>query len=521
MKKFLLLVSIVIGLIFDLLFWNKNPGISFPLFILLGLAAGFFLLRLEGSSPKKVNYFLLIPIFFFSLLTILRREPLTAFLGFVFTFFSVTLLAVSWCNGLWPSFGMADYIVNFLNLVGGIFTLPWQERKTSADPVSGDKKNSLVPILRGLALSLPIWLLFIAMLSSADLIFAQRLDGLLKNFNLGNLAETLVRLVLIVLVGFLFSGTLLFAARRSAKTRLLAADKPLISPFLGMTETTILLGGVILLFGTFVLIQFRYLFSGQANITLDGFTYAEYARRGFGELLAVALLSIFLQKGLSQITRRASDKSRSVFTFLSVGVMALVLIILASAFQRLTLYETAYGFTRMRTYPHVFMIWLGILLVAIALMEVLGRQRWFFNAAILAAMGFGATLGILNIDKFIIQRNLEHAAAGLPLDVGYLATLSNDAVPVLANYLTDAEMPETVRDGVGAALVCYRNNTDFFTDTERPWQSFHLSDAHARSAWAQVSAELDGYRIDDAVWPALVTSPAGKEYSCQDLMGLD
>ena len=36
-----------------------------------------------------------------------------------------------------------------------------------------------------------------------------------------------------------------------------------------------------LLFLVFVWIQFVYLFGGQANISAEGYTYAEYARRGF------------------------------------------------------------------------------------------------------------------------------------------------------------------------------------------------------------------------------------------------
>ena len=521
MKKYLLSVSAALGLLFDLLFWKKTPGISFPLFVVTGVAAGYFLLSMDGRSPKKINFWLLVPILFFSAMTVLRREPLTDFLGFFFTFFTVILLTVSFLNGLWPSFGFADYSANFFHLLGGMLTLPWQAREAAGEPQDENKKESLAPILRGLALSLPVWLVFIALLSSADLIFAQRLHDLLKNFNLGSLSEMLVQLFLIVLVGFFFADGVLFAARRSAQTKLIGVDKPLLPPFLGMTETGIVMGGVILLFGVFVLLQFRYFFSGQANITLDGFTYADYARRGFGELLGVAFLSILLQKGLSQVTRRETEQRRRLFCTLSVGIVVLVLVILASAFQRLTLYETAYGFTRLRTYPHVFMIWLAILLVAITLMEVLGRQRWFFNAAILTAMGFGATLGILNIDKFIVQRNLQNAAAGIPLDVGYLATLSNDAVPQLAYDLVNPAMPEAVRESIGAALICYRNANGSDLAAHHPWPSFHFSDAQAQRALFGVNSQLEGYRIDNTTWPALVTSPSGREFSCQDVMGMD
>ncbi len=136
------------------------------------------------------------------------------------------LLPVSWLNGLWPAFNLADYAVNFVNLLGGILTLPWREQKTAGDEQIKKGKKSLGPILRGLALSLPVWLMFIALLSSADLIFAQRLDALLKNFNLGNMSELLVQAILVALVGFFFAGAVLFAAQRSARIKLRVRINP-------------------------------------------------------------------------------------------------------------------------------------------------------------------------------------------------------------------------------------------------------------------------------------------------------
>ena len=48
-----------------------------------------------------------------------------------------------------------------------------------------------------------------------------------------------------------------------------------------------------LLFLAFVLVQFRYLFGGAELVRgLTGMSYADYARRGFFELVAVAALSL-------------------------------------------------------------------------------------------------------------------------------------------------------------------------------------------------------------------------------------
>jgi hypothetical protein len=47
-------------------------------------------------------------------------------------------------------------------------------------------------------------------------------------------------------------------------------------------------GGVALLFWIFLAVQLSYLFGSLPSVAGSGMTFAEYARRGFGELSVVA-----------------------------------------------------------------------------------------------------------------------------------------------------------------------------------------------------------------------------------------
>ena len=105
----------------------------------------------------------------------------------------------------------------------------------------------------------------------------------------------------------------------------------------------------------------------------------------------MAVISLLTMQVLNTISKRQSGKQSNSFTALSVGLVVLVCVILVSAFQRLQLYESAYGFSRLRTYTHVFMIWIGVLLAAAVVLEVLKRSRLFALAIVLAAFGFGIT----------------------------------------------------------------------------------------------------------------------------------
>ena len=372
----------------------------------------------------------------------------------------MAVLAMTYLGGQWLSFGIVDYAANFFHLIGGMVSLPWL---VSPDEDTQKERSGFrtwmkkaQPAIRGVLLAIPVLLIFTALFSSADLVFAKRVTDLAANLRLENLPEYIFRGVLILLVGYFFSGVILYAAKRSTSLSLIGKEKPIIPPFLGFTETSIILGGVLALFSAFVLIQVEYFFFGQANITQQGFTYSEYARRGFGELVAVAVFCIALIKGLSEISRIETTTKRKVFTGFTIGLVALVLVILASAFQRLYLYETAYGFSRSRAYAHVFIIWLGILLVSLVIMEIIHRQRAFANVALFVLLGFAVSLNLLNVDKFIARNNINRAVQGEQLDILYLSTLSSDAIPALVNsFSSDTFLPK-IHEGIGASLVCYQ-----------------------------------------------------------------
>ena len=522
MKKYLLPVSMILGVIFNILFWEKIPGISFPIFVGLCLLGGYGLISASGGKPAKINILLVSGILAFACMTIIRREPFTSFLNFALTLFAMTLLAGTYLSGEWIRFNFVGHITSFFHLVGGMISLPWMQNEDRGKNENfGGKKKRIAPILRGIALSLPIWLVFLGLLYSADLIFAERVDLILTNFDLDNLVELTARLILSLLIAYFFSGAVLFAAQRSGSLQTRLDEKAIIPPFLGLTETGIILCGVILLMSSFVIIQFQYFFSGHANITLEGFTYAEYARRGFGELVGVAIISTLLLKGLSLVTKKDELQRHRFFSALSAALIALVLVILVSAFQRLFLYESAYGFTRLRTYAHVLMIWLGVYMLAFLAMEIFKRQTLFINVTLAVVAGFSLTLSLLHVDRFIVDRNVSRSIEGEPFDAGYLSSLSSDAVPVMVAHFDNSAMPAELREGIGASLVCFQQTPFNQALGERPWQSFHFSDEAALAAMEKVQEELGVYRVNDETWPMIATGPSGIQYPCEGFAEFD
>lgn len=521
-SKRLWTTTILLGIAFDILFWDKAPGISFPLFIALILLSGILVLADSCIRPNKRALGLILPIGFFATMTFLRSEPMTTFLNYSLTFVFMAFFALSFLGGRWVDYSLSDYIAGFFKLAGSALASPLgfinETRKEQKELGIENNSKNFMPILRGLLIALPIVAIFASLLSSADVVFAQRLDDFIELFQLENLPEYIWRGILILIIGYLLLGILLYAARKSDDKKLIGEEKPILAPFLGFTESSIVLGSVFLLFAAFVTIQFQYFFGGNANINIEGYTYSEYARRGFSELVTVAVFSLFLFLGLSAITRREQKYQQKTFSALGIALVALVLVMLLSAFYRLNLYETAYGFSRLRTYPHVFMIWLAVLLIAVVALEILQKQRAFALAMTLAIVGFAASLNLLNVDAFIVQQNIARSEnTNQDLDYAYLADLSDDAVPALAVALDEKSDTNVTQNLVAVSLAChwYQNESRFNSEDPLLWQSFHLSHSTASQTYAAINP-LEGYTVNNDDWYWRITAPDGTEYDCSD-----
>jgi len=519
-------VVILLGWVFDFLFWKKPLGVNFAIFVLLCLLTGILLLRADGLRLARGSGLLLLPVAFLAAMTFIRLEPLTVFLSIVMVLFLMGVFALTCLNGAWIRYSLLDYVFGYLRLFGSLIARPLgfaaeNRRIPSGEPSPAEKRSAQVwPVLRGVVIALPVVAIFAALLSSADPIFAERFDDFIALFRIENLPEYIFRLVYILILAYALAGTFLHAAQTSGEK---VEEKTWFPPFLGFTESTIVLGSVVILFVAFVVVQFQYFFGGQANISIEGYTYSEYARKGFGELVTVAFFSLLLLLGLGAITRRETENQRRTFSTLGVALVGLVIVMLVAAFQRLVLYEMAYGFSRLRTYTHVFMIWLGLLLIVVVLLEVLHRERAAALAMVLAALGFVISLSALNVDAFIVRQNIQRELRGagsqsasqnrVDLDALYFVSLSEDAIPPLVDAFRSKSLPVAVKEKIGAALTCkryeYKQNK-----TEYPWQSFHFSLWNAGRAFEEANKELEAYQVRDVDRRVEVETPAGETFPC-------
>ncbi len=482
----LLLAGMVLGCAFDLLFDGKLPGISVPIFAVLLLAGLALAARWETARLRAANLWLPAALLFFAFMSFVRASGFLLFLNVSAGLLLMALIAVYMAWRPAAELSLPALAIAPVEAVISSLQHAWRstahvarhDLATAARPT----RRQVAPVLRGLLMAVPVLLVFTALLASADLVFADRIERLLSVEFLKDVGRWIRHSWVILTVGFLLAGGLAYAVRKQGTVwadRLSTAGLP---RFPAVTESAVVINAVNLLFFLFVLIQVPYLFGGRLNIDPAKFTYADYARRGFAELVIVAVLTLGLILFLSVLTPRNSPRQRLVFNLSATVLLGLTGVMLASAFKRLLLYEMAYGFTQLRIYPHVFMVWLGILL-AWFVITLWSRPGLFAVGVLIAALGFVATLDLLNPDALIVRQNFrrfqEAGTAGdswRDIDAYYFARLSEDAVPALIAVADQStgEVRDVIEKDLHSQAEAMRHGTAW-----RQWQSFHLSRSRA------------------------------------------
>ncbi len=524
MKKYpnrLWIVVFLLGWTFDLLFWEHSLGLNFSLFSSLCLLSGFGLLLADGFRPVPKTLWLLIPFVFFAVITFVRQEPLTIFLAYTFSILSLVLMANTYLSGRWAQYGLTDYVVKSLSLVQSMIIRPFEFNSAlqKEHRESGQLARPLPmgSVLRGALIALPIVIFFASMLASADLVFNQKLTDFLDRFEPDEISDYIKRTIYILMCAYALAGIFLHALLKSGDEKLLGEEKPLTRRFLGFTESAIVLGSVSVLFLTFVIIQFQYFFGGQSNIGVEDYTYSEYARRGFNELVSVAFFSLVMILGLNGITRRETELQKRIYSGLCIFMVILVMVILVSAYQRIALGIDWHGYSRLRLYPRTFLIWVGILFVAIVGLESFRYERYYAFAFLLASLGFGVSLVFLNVDRAIVEYNLPRILAGKNLNVIHLSSLSTDAIPALVDGYRDARYSQETHEGIGAILLCYIHSDSIKDDTSQEhWQSLNASRTRAYRALIGVVDELDRYTFLEKRYPMMMRTPGSLRYECSE-----
>ena len=344
--------------------------------------------------------------------------------------------------------------------VAALRGLPWVCRSTAL-VARQQRGSSSARVAAAIGVSVLLLLVFGGLFASADAAFAELAGRVTPDFSV----PTLVRWIYVFLfatVGLL-GGAYLLAAPPS-----LAGLEPPVKTRLRRLEWTLPLAALNAVFLAFVAVQLTVLFGGADHVlSTAGLTYAEYARRGFWQLLVVTALTLAVLALAARWAPRDTPRDQLLVRVLLGGLAALCLVIVASALFRMHTYEEAYGFTRLRVLVSACELWLGSVLVMVLAAGVKLRANWLPQAAIGSGVAALIGLALLNPDHFIADRNVTRYEQTNRIDVLYLSQLSADAVPALDR------LPATLRS-------CALSDIARDLAEEHDWRGWNIGTDRAR-----------------------------------------
>ncbi|MGH1494187.1 MAG: DUF4153 domain-containing protein [Acidimicrobiales bacterium] len=385
--------------------WNNVAGSL----LIVALAGG---LLASGFVRSTSGRLLITGAGFFGVFVALRTEPLLIMFNVLA---AISLLILGAIHGqrrpFWdfrPMRMFGDAGVLLLEGVSGMFEVPAElaaRYRVAKEQSTGESSKPAYAVLRGLAIAVPIVLVFGLLLASADAVF----ESFFTSLDIFDPAVLVGHAMLMVIGAYTMMVLLRMAATEGATDPIAKA------PGLGHIEAGVVLGSVNLLFGAFAVAQLMTVLGGAeealARANLDS---KHFARQGFFQLLWVAGLTLGLLMVLHVATSE-NIKARRIIRWLSLLTVGLTVLIVAVALTRISFYINDGGQTPLRLYAAVFSTWVAVAFVitAVRIMGVKPNQAWLMPALFVSGLMTLAILNVANPERMIALDNLNRDHDGL------------------------------------------------------------------------------------------------------------
>lgn len=493
------LAATLLGIAGDALLRTGALGVNLVLWVVAALAATMWVARTHGRRLTGTPIMLMVAVAFFATVFAWRAaDGLLALnmLAMLSAFGALALALSGWPPRLARA-SLGEMIVGAVSVgLSGLFGAPTLvvNDRALADGRARPRWRGAAAIARGALIALPVLLVFGALLSSAD----PRFERLIRSLIDIDFGQTIAHLAFAAFVAWVAAGYLR-AAAVAERPLGMSRDWRVPRLTLGTVEIATVLALVDLLFAMFVAIQLPHLFGGMARVQqVAGLTVAEYARGGFFQLVVVAALVLPLLLAGAAVVARDDARSWLVFRTLSLAMIALVAVMVASALRRLALYIAVFGLTEDRVYATAIVAWLAIIFVVLVATVLRRRDAGFAFATLVSGWIVLAALDVVNPQALVVGVNADRAARGAEFDWAYAAHLRADGTPELVRAMASLDAPS--RCSVAKTLA--RVARDRELGLPEDWRNWNASRVRAFAA----AYEANPARVL-AGCPSKVTSP--------------
>jgi hypothetical protein len=474
-----LLLCLVLGVIAEEAFFRAEIGISYLVFTIAFYALFFYRYRRFSFSHQRLGYLILICIWLMAASYFLNDNlffyALNIFVIPALVFFHLILITsqknIRWNKPVFITYlfsrlgAVLKYNFIFASLIGKVMKQGVDENKYLVW-----KKVSI-----GILISVPVLFVVLQLLMSADSQFERMLGGIPQWFQLLN-GETIFRIIAVLFCTLTFFALMQTLMKKQINAMVQSGDKQTFKIDAIITITVLVLINAV--YVLFTIVQFKYFFSGTLQADL---TYAEYARKGFFELLFVTLINLTI----TNLVLTFVDKTIGIIKrFMQLLLTTLVLtsaVLLSSAFLRLSMYEAAYGFSFIRVMAHSFMIFLVVIFMY-TLIKIWIEKLSLFHFYFISGLLYYTVMNVIDVEQMVVTENIERYEQTGKIDIHYLNSLSYTGVLGLIDlYEENSQFA-----GLKNILLERKNAANF---DEIPWQSYNLKRVQANQELSKLQLE--------------------------------
>ncbi len=469
--------GIILSILQSILFWEKEPGISVMLFVISFLVGFIFLMYKHKKIENKKALILVIPITLLSATYFIYHNTLFQTINVLM----IVLLTIIMCIYTTKAHvKIQGFLVKGIELLAGTFESisdvidNLKNKFKKKKDIENEKSEKLKQGLKSFVYAIPVILVVLVLLMSADSVFANIFVNIFGEFKNIFMAENFVmfclRICIIMIFFFTFSGFFvnilktdtMFNSETEEKITEVHIEKMTINMILTILNIFYLI---------FSIIQFTSLFSNMNTNNLD---YATYARQGFFQLMMISFINIVMI-----ILAKVNKGDTSDYTkAMSILTLLFTVVILLSAFFRMNLYEKAYGYTYLRLFVYYILATEFILILPIGLW-ILDKKidilKWTIGIVTIMYL----ILNFSNIESTIAKRNVDRYFENQEeneIDLEYLFHHTGTGAIGQMKRLLNAK-DETVVKKVKEYLL---QEKEELQNTETNWQETNLSEIKAK-----------------------------------------
>lgn len=429
-------MKILIGALFlslwqSLLFWKQDLGISVLLFTIPIIWITTKLLK--GNIKNKKALLISIPIIVLSS-TYFIFDNLTFYLINIVLIPILYLIMVIWAISDFQIKSIIYKIILMifepLNYIGDVIRAVLKEfNPKEKDEQIGEKKEKN-NIFKAVCFTGIIALIVIGLLCSADNEFAKIFSTIFKDINIFNVSELTGRIIIIIIAFFYFAG--FFMNMLDKENGLKEFEKDEKAEKKESYTIRMMITVLNLVYLVFCFTQIKVLFTEQ-NIK-----YSEFARKGFFQLMIVSLINIVMILKANNKNLKETEKQEKYKKTMCIVMVIFTLIIIISAFARMTLYQQNYGYTRLRILVDYTLITEIILLIP-TIIYILKNKIDLIKTYFVIIITMYCLVNFINIDKIIMKNNFNRYKETGYIDLNYLMEMNNSDLIEQLLELKDTE----------------------------------------------------------------------------------